>query len=260
MHTLGWVSFGFSPDGNMPGSNVMVFYMDQNNMPNFSERYLYGDRASPYSVPRGANRTANQSWKLIYQRYYNGYTIVGFQRPIVLCGANQLTIPVRKISYYVIFSSYFFIQTGTPYGIFAFGSTPAPGADIGYHGSINRGSKRGPFVSVGNTEYNDSYFSLPEVFTISNVFNRYSICSTYYHIIYLYIIRSFFRTPKPRTTVSYSKCRNTSITIMFIMYLSIFSLYLKSFYSTFIFKVHYKSSHCKRKQHQTNYIVRMPWI
>jgi hypothetical protein len=94
VRTHGWVGFGFSPNGGMTGANVMIFWVANDNVTaNFSERYTYGEENN-FSVARGTRLTQVQNWKLLRWKKENGYTIVQFSRPIVLCGINKLTIQV----------------------------------------------------------------------------------------------------------------------------------------------------------------------
>jgi hypothetical protein len=94
VRTLGWVGFGFSPNGNMPSSNVMIFYVDSNGVANFTERYTNGPTDA-----RGVTLSAAQNWKLVTWKQANGYTVVKFQRPIVLCGEHEITISVCSYNY-----------------------------------------------------------------------------------------------------------------------------------------------------------------
>jgi hypothetical protein len=97
VRTQGWLGFGFSPSGGMIGANVMIFWVVNDNVTaNFSERYTYGD-ANDMSVPRGARVTEAQNWQLLRWKKENGYTIVQFKRPIVLCGRNEIIIQVSSI-------------------------------------------------------------------------------------------------------------------------------------------------------------------
>lgn len=94
----------------------------------------------------------SQDWKLLYASEKNGYTILKFTRPIILCDSED-----RKI------------ETGTPYVIYAYGENdPMPGQDISYH-KLNRGSKVLNLIS-GPT---DKDLAMPDVeileFGISNV-------------------------------------------------------------------------------------------
>jgi hypothetical protein len=91
--TYGWVGFGFSPNGDMTGSNVMVAWQNTDGTANFTERFLTQD--SYYS--RYAVKTQFQNWKLLGYQKRNGYTIVKFQRPIVLCNSDQLKISVNVL-------------------------------------------------------------------------------------------------------------------------------------------------------------------
>jgi hypothetical protein len=75
----------------MEDGNVLVAWIIANGTDEFSERYTY---KSDFSG--GAKVTTNQNWKLLYAAQKNGYLIVKFQRPIVLCGEKEQTTDVKK--------------------------------------------------------------------------------------------------------------------------------------------------------------------
>ena len=87
--TMGWVGFGLSPDGSMINSNVMVFWVNSDGSPNFSERYAILAPGSSYPQVK---LTSQQNWKYLNSYQNNGYTIVKFSRPVVLCAENEISI------------------------------------------------------------------------------------------------------------------------------------------------------------------------
>jgi hypothetical protein len=91
--TLGWVGFGFSPNGGMVPANVFVAWQNADGSGNFTERYnSYSSSGLPKVLP-----TQTQNWRFVALYHRNGYTIVKFTRPIILCGQNEVTIPVSCI-------------------------------------------------------------------------------------------------------------------------------------------------------------------
>lgn len=140
--TLGWVAFGFSPNGGMDKSDVVVGWISQGEA-NFTDRFIYG---------REVRIDANQDWKLLNSSEKNGATIFKFKRSIKLCDENDKTV-----------------EEGSPYVIYAFGLTdPAPGKDISYHLS-NRGSKKINFISGADNKEIDLSSTEQLDFVISNV-------------------------------------------------------------------------------------------
>ena len=118
--TDGWVGFGFSPNGGMDGSDVVVGWIS-NGQVNFTDRHIVG---------RQVLIDENQDWKLLYSSESNGINVFKFTRKIKLCDSDDLTI-----------------EQGSPFIIYAYGNNdPLPGRDINYHG-MNRGGKVVSFIS-----------------------------------------------------------------------------------------------------------------
>lgn len=118
--TDGWVGFGFSPNGGMDGSDVVVGWIS-NGQVNFTDRHIVG---------RQVLIDKNQDWKLLYSSESNGINVFKFMRKIKLCDPDDLTI-----------------EQGSPYIIFAYGNNdPLLDKDINYHG-MNRGGKVVSFIS-----------------------------------------------------------------------------------------------------------------
>jgi hypothetical protein len=89
--TLGWIGFGFSPNGQMNNSDVFVGWIDLNARAHFTDRFLIG---------RNAIVDKNQNWKLLKYSEQNEYSIFKFERPIQLCDLNDRTIDVKlKITF-----------------------------------------------------------------------------------------------------------------------------------------------------------------
>jgi hypothetical protein len=86
VRTTGWVGFGFSPNGGMAGSDMVIGWVDSKGVANFTDRYASG-KVLP-TVDK------NQNYKLLFSAERNGYTIFKFSRPIKLCDSDDMTISV----------------------------------------------------------------------------------------------------------------------------------------------------------------------
>ena len=84
--TIGWVSFGFSPNGKMNQSDIVVGWITENGRVNFTDRFILGNRPII---------DKNQDWKLLNWSERDGYTIFKFQRLIKLCDPNDRVIEVH---------------------------------------------------------------------------------------------------------------------------------------------------------------------
>jgi len=126
-NTNGWVGFGLSPNGNMPGSDLIVAYLNQNGngSVNFTNRYAV-TQVIPIINPI-------QYWSMLYYSELNGYTTVIFKRLLQVCN-----IP-----------NSFQIVNGTQFLIFAWGNTFSNN-DIKYH-NLNRSSTSLPLINTLNT-------------------------------------------------------------------------------------------------------------
>ena len=144
--TKGWVSFGLSPNAAMTGSDVFVAWInDVDGTVNFTDRHI---------VDRKVLVDQKQDWFVLATKQVNDFTVIKFKRSIVTCDSDDMKI-----------------QKGSPYVIYAFGtSDPAPGADITYH-QANRGSKVLNLISAPKvTTVNEP--NLEEiVYTMNNVHN-----------------------------------------------------------------------------------------
>jgi hypothetical protein len=87
--TLGWIGFGFSPNGGMPNSDVMIAWVTNDGKTNFTDRFI--NNAFQVVIDQ------KQDWKLLSAIERNGYTIVKFTRPINLCDADDRKIEVLLI-------------------------------------------------------------------------------------------------------------------------------------------------------------------
>lgn len=86
--TQGWVGFGFSENGRMENSNVVVGYIATDGSVNFTDRYI-----TKKSVD-GVKIVANQSVHLLAYGRVNEYVYFKFTRPLKLCDSEHVTISV----------------------------------------------------------------------------------------------------------------------------------------------------------------------
>ncbi|XP_064399035.1 DBH-like monooxygenase protein 2 homolog [Halichondria panicea] len=82
--TTGWVGFGLSPNGQMPGSDVIIGWVDQTGAVQFKDRYATGRFLPPVDL--------SQDWFLVSGEEENGYTILEFTRNLTSCDMNDLNI------------------------------------------------------------------------------------------------------------------------------------------------------------------------
>ena len=94
--TVGWVGFGFSPNGGMVGSNVLVGYIASDGSVNFTDRFI----TSP-SV-QGVALTRNQSVTLLTYGRVNNYVYFKFTRNITICDSEHISINVVYVLCQVI--------------------------------------------------------------------------------------------------------------------------------------------------------------
>lgn len=115
VQTLGWVGFGISTTGDMPGSDLIVAWIDSTGYTNFTDRYVTSDRQVKID--------SKQDWFLLAGKQTNGFTIIKFTRLIDTCDtAQDLVIPGQTTKI-----------------IIAWGTTaPSSGNNITYHGTSNR--------------------------------------------------------------------------------------------------------------------------
>ncbi|XP_071957735.1 DBH-like monooxygenase protein 1 homolog [Antedon mediterranea] len=74
--TMGYVAIGFSPNGGMPGSDIVIGWV-RNGQPYLSDRY-----ATEYAKPEA---DTSQDYTLLYGREEGGRTTVGFRRALNTC-------------------------------------------------------------------------------------------------------------------------------------------------------------------------------
>ncbi|XP_019849476.1 PREDICTED: DBH-like monooxygenase protein 1 homolog [Amphimedon queenslandica] len=85
VETEGWVGFGISPTGRMPGSDVVMGWIDdRTGEPHFNDRY-----AATRGLP---SIDAEQNWFLTHSRQTNGHTILEFYRNFSSCDEHDLDI------------------------------------------------------------------------------------------------------------------------------------------------------------------------
>ncbi|RNA32042.1 DBH-like monooxygenase 2 -like protein [Brachionus plicatilis] len=126
--TSGWVGFGFSPNGGMDKSDVVVGWISGGKT-NFTDRHIQG---------RSVIVDQKQDWHLLKSYESDGISVFKFKRSIKLCDAEDSII-----------------DKGTPNVIFAFGEQdPLPGQDISYHQS-NRGSTKINLITSSKVNVQD---------------------------------------------------------------------------------------------------------
>ncbi|XP_070572311.1 DBH-like monooxygenase protein 1 homolog [Ptychodera flava] len=77
VRTTGWVGFGFSPDGGMPGSDMVMGWVTDDGEVVFSDRH-----ATAFAEPVVDD---SQDYTLLHGEEADGYTILKFERPIDTC-------------------------------------------------------------------------------------------------------------------------------------------------------------------------------
>ncbi|KAB5540062.1 hypothetical protein PHYPO_G00097030 [Pangasianodon hypophthalmus] len=136
VNTTGWVGFGFSPNGGMAGSDIVIggvgpggiYFTDRNAAGNFMPAL-----------------DQKQDYKVLSLTEANGQTVMKFQRSIKACDENDFSITEMPVKL-----------------IYAYGNTD----DIGYHKTL-RGTKEVNLLSyMPRTSIPDSkYFDL----TMTNI-------------------------------------------------------------------------------------------
>lgn len=89
--TNGWVGFGFSPNGGMAGSNVVIGYIASDGSVSFTDRYIRSATAA------GVALTKNQSVQLLAYGSVNDYVYFKFTRLIKICDSEHISISVSKL-------------------------------------------------------------------------------------------------------------------------------------------------------------------
>ncbi|CAH1270459.1 MOXD1 [Branchiostoma lanceolatum] len=119
VQTRGMVAVGFSPNGNMPGSDIFAGYVGDDGQPYFHDYYA---EAQEHPVYDG---DSSQNYYDVLATENDTHTIVCFTRRIVLCDSND-----RKI------------YNGTNRVIWAYhADDPTSERSLIYHGATNRGSR-----------------------------------------------------------------------------------------------------------------------
>uniref|UniRef100_A0A1X7UJB8 DOMON domain-containing protein n=1 Tax=Amphimedon queenslandica TaxID=400682 RepID=A0A1X7UJB8_AMPQE len=83
VQTTGWIGFGLSSNGQMPGSDVVIGWVDGSSK-YFHDRYAYG-RYTPPIDPI-------QNWFLTNAEVEDGYTVLEFYRNFITCDDCDLDI------------------------------------------------------------------------------------------------------------------------------------------------------------------------
>ena len=90
--TNGWMGLGFSPNGGMPGSDIVIGWVKDN------KAYLKDCYASEKSTPI---EDKIQDYKLIDGAEIDGFTILKFSRKLITCDeTNDKPIKVYFIFYF----------------------------------------------------------------------------------------------------------------------------------------------------------------
>ncbi|XP_030626622.1 DBH-like monooxygenase protein 2 homolog [Chanos chanos] len=146
VNTSGWVGLGFSSNGGMAGSDIVIGGVGSQGT-YFTDRYAEGKE-----LP---SEDKEQNYELLSLTEVNGQTVMKFQRPITTCDPQDFTI------------------TGVPIKlIYAYGKDD----DIGYHGS-QRGTKEINLLNYmpSSTPSDSKYFDLTMTnYTIPDVSTTYN--------------------------------------------------------------------------------------
>ncbi|XP_030626621.1 DBH-like monooxygenase protein 2 homolog [Chanos chanos] len=131
VNTSGWVGLGFSPNGGMAGSDIVIGGVGPQGT-YFTDRYAEGNK-----LP---SEDKQKNYELLSLTEVNGQTVMKFQRSITTCDPQDFTI------------------TGVPIKlIYAYGKDD----NIGYHGS-QRGTKEINLLNYmpSSTPSDSKYFDL----------------------------------------------------------------------------------------------------
>ncbi|XP_078690261.1 DBH-like monooxygenase protein 1 homolog [Branchiostoma floridae x Branchiostoma belcheri] len=119
VQTRGMVAIGFSPNGNMPASDIFAGYVGDDGQPYFHDYYA---EAQEHPVYDG---DSNQNYFDVLATENDTHTIVCFTRNIVMCNSDDRTI-----------------INGTNRVIWAYhADDPTSPRSLLYHGATNRGSR-----------------------------------------------------------------------------------------------------------------------
>ncbi|XP_070581118.1 DBH-like monooxygenase protein 1 homolog [Ptychodera flava] len=118
VETTGYVGFGFSPNGGMPGSDIVIGWVTDNGRKRFTDRH-----AVHYGEPI---IDETQDYRLLHGTQVDGFTILKFERKLDTCDDGYDWI----------------ISRSTARLIWAYHSEdPADGQPLPWHGRANRGSR-----------------------------------------------------------------------------------------------------------------------
>ncbi|MCJ8743956.1 hypothetical protein PDJAM_G00100630 [Pangasius djambal] len=143
VNTTGWVGFGFSPNGGMAGSDIVIGGVGPGGI-YFTERNAAGNFMPALDQ--------KQDYKVLSLTEANGQTVMKFQRSIKACDENDFSITEMPVKL-----------------IYAYGNTD----DIGYHKTL-RGTKEVnllsymPRTSIADSKYFDltmTNFTIPALVT-----------------------------------------------------------------------------------------------
>ncbi|XP_065897525.1 putative DBH-like monooxygenase protein 2 isoform X2 [Dysidea avara] len=84
VQTTGWIGLGFSPNGQMPGSDVVIGWVD-----NTGKRFLQDRFAFTRTTPQ---YDASQDWKLTGAGEEGGYTTLQFERKFETCDDEDIAL------------------------------------------------------------------------------------------------------------------------------------------------------------------------
>ncbi|XP_070581119.1 DBH-like monooxygenase protein 1 homolog [Ptychodera flava] len=139
VETTGYVGFGFSPNGGMPGSDIVIGWVTDNGRKRFTDRH-----AVHYGEPRIDEK---EDYRLLHGTQVDGFTILKFERKLDTCDDGYDWIITRS----------------TARLIWAYHSEdPEDGQPLPWHGRVNRGS-RSVFLLDEPANYIPKPEDLPEI-------------------------------------------------------------------------------------------------
>lgn len=98
---IGWIGFGFSPNGGMINSDVLIAFKQSDGSFNFTERSAFSETEPTIDK--------NQDYTMLFNSQISGYTTLIFKRKITICRNDSSEIDLN-------------IETGTSFVIVAWGS------------------------------------------------------------------------------------------------------------------------------------------
>uniref|UniRef100_A0A914XB98 DOMON domain-containing protein n=1 Tax=Plectus sambesii TaxID=2011161 RepID=A0A914XB98_9BILA len=116
--TKGWIGLGFSPNGAMAGSDIVIMWIDANNQPHISDRHGPTEGANGFPP-----EDAEQNYEIVEARENATHTTIRFKRKQSTCDADDWPI-----------------TTDTTRMIWAFSNNkPKSASDIKMHSTDTRG-------------------------------------------------------------------------------------------------------------------------